>query len=488
MVPLKAALTDAVEGPAAAHVHRGATSQDILDTAAMLVTARALEPLLEDVGAAASAAADLARAHRDTPMAGRTLLQQAVPVTFGLKAAGWLAGLDDARRWLEEIRLERLAAQLGGAAGTLASLGDAGPRWLAAYAELLGLVEPVMPWHTQRGRIGELASALAVLSGAVAKAARDIVLLSQTEVAEVREAQGRRVLDDAAQAQPGRGDLRAGCAQQAPGLAATLLGAMAHEHERAAGAWHAEWRPLGELLRSTGSAVAWLRESLEGLEVDPERMRANLELTGGRLMAERVAAALGGRGRAANGVAEAARGEDFPAAVAELVGEERAAELLDPTGYLGLGGSLRRPGARRPRPGGLMADDGERVRREVLGDEHVDRTLGGASEYARAVPGVPDPHRVGRGLGAPRPRPPHALLPDARAADRAARGERDPDARPRRDPPRRHAGGDPRGDHPRRALRRHPGGQRGVQARGGDAARGRGAGLERQLRLRDRTA
>ena len=210
MVPLKAALTDAVEGPAAAHVHRGATSQDILDTAAMLVTARALEPLLEDVGAAAHAAAELARAHRDTPMAGRTLLQQAVPVTFGLKAAGWLAGLDDARRWLEEIRLERLAAQLGGAAGTLASLGDAGPQVAAAYAELLGLVEPAVPWHTQRGRIGELASALAVLSGAVAKAARDIVLLSQTEVAEVREAKGRRVLDDAAQAQPGRGDLRAG--------------------------------------------------------------------------------------------------------------------------------------------------------------------------------------------------------------------------------------------------------------------------------------
>ncbi len=151
-------------------------------------------------------------------MAGRTLLQQAVPVTFGLKAAGWLAGLDDARRWLEEIRLERLAAQLGGAAGTLASLGDAGPQVAAAYAELLGLVEPPMPWHTQRGRIGELASALAVLSGAVAKAARDIVLLSQTEVAEVREAKAkrceraaeRRVFADAAQAQPGRGDLRSG--------------------------------------------------------------------------------------------------------------------------------------------------------------------------------------------------------------------------------------------------------------------------------------
>ena len=145
-----------------------------------------------------------------------------------------------------------------------------------------------------------------------------------------------------------------GCAQQAPGLAATLLGAMAHEHERAAGAWHAEWRPLGELLRSTGSAVAWLRESLEGLEVDAERMRANLDLTGGRLMAERVAAALAadersGDERAARGrggqaaheaVQAAAHSADFPAAVAGLVGEARAAELLDPTGYLGSAGTF----------------------------------------------------------------------------------------------------------------------------------------------------
>jgi 3-carboxy-cis,cis-muconate cycloisomerase len=337
VVPLKAALTAAVEGPAAGHVHRGATSQDILDSAAMLLTARALEPLLEDLGAAASAAADLARAYRDTPMAGRTLLQQAVPVTFGLKAAGWLAGLDDARRWLTEIRLERLAAQLGGAAGTLASLGDAGPQVATAYAELLGLPEPVVPWHTQRGRIGELASALAVLSGAVAKAARDIVLLSQTEVAEVREAKGGGSSAMPHKRNPVAAICALGCAQQAPGLAATLLGAMAHEHERAAGSWHAEWRPLGELLRSTGSAVAWLRESLEGLEVDPERMRANLELTGGRLMAERVATALGGPD-AHERVAEAARSEDFRAAVAQLLSEEATEELLDPAGYLGSAG------------------------------------------------------------------------------------------------------------------------------------------------------
>jgi 3-carboxy-cis,cis-muconate cycloisomerase len=346
VVPLKAALTEAVEGPAAAQVHRGATSQDILDTAAMLVAARALDPLLDDLLAARLAAAELARAHRDTPVAGRTLLQQAVPTTFGLKAAGWMAGLEDARRWLNELRVERLATQLGGAAGTLASLGDAGPAVAEAYADALGLPAPVLPWHTLRGRIGELASALAVCSGAVAKVARDVILLSQTEVAEVHEGDERSGDERAARGRGGssamphkRNPVAAicalACAQQAPGLAATLLGAMAHEHERAAGAWHAEWRPLGELLRSTGSAVAWIRDSLDGLEPDPERMRANLDATGGRMLAERVKGEV-----AADDLERALQAEDFAGAVAQLVGEERAAELLDPTGYLGSAGEL----------------------------------------------------------------------------------------------------------------------------------------------------
>jgi 3-carboxy-cis,cis-muconate cycloisomerase len=346
VVPLKAALTEAVDGPAAAHVHRGATSQDILDTAAMLVAARALDPLLEDLLAARLAAGELARAHRDTPVAGRTLLQQAVPTTFGLKAAGWMAGLEDARRWLNEVRAERLAAQFGGAAGTLASLGDAGPAVAEAYADALGLPEPVLPWHTLRGRIGELAGALAVCSGAVAKVARDVILLSQTEVAEVHEGDERSGDERAARGRGGssamphkRNPVAAicalACAQQAPGLAATLLGAMAHEHERAAGSWHAEWRPLGELLRSTGSAVAWIRDSLEGLEPDRERMRANLDATGGRMLAERVKGEV-----AADDLERALQAEDFAGAVAQLVGEERAGELLDPAGYLGSAGEL----------------------------------------------------------------------------------------------------------------------------------------------------
>jgi len=335
VVPLVPALREAVGGEAAAHVHRGATSQDILDTAAMLVAARALDPLLDDLLGAREAAGALARAHRDTPIAGRTLLQQAVPTTFGLKAAGWMAGLEDARRWLNEVRVERLAAQLGGAAGTLASLGEAGPAVATAYAEAVGLPEPLLPWHTLRGRIGELASALAVTSGAVAKAARDVILLSQTEVAEVREARGGGSSTMPHKRNPVAAIAALACAQQAPGLAATLLGAMAHEHERAAGPWHAEWRPFGELLRSTGSAVAWLRESLEGLEADPERMRANLDATGGRLLAERVKGEVD-----AEALERALAADDFPAALAALVGEERAAELLDPAGYLGSAGEL----------------------------------------------------------------------------------------------------------------------------------------------------
>jgi 3-carboxy-cis,cis-muconate cycloisomerase len=251
-------------------VHRGATSQDVVDTAAMLVTRKALATIRADLRGAADAAAELARAHRDTPISGRTLLQQAVPTTFGLKAAGWMTGLDEARAGLERLRL---TVQLGGAAGTLAGNSLKVVRELARE---LALEEPVLPWHTLRGRIGELAGALGVAAGAVAKPARDIVLLSQTEVAEVREAVGGGSTAMPHKHNPVAAVSALACAQQAPGYVSTLLAAMAQEHERAAGAWHAEWRPLSVLLITVGSAAAWLRTSLEGLEVDAGRMRANL--------------------------------------------------------------------------------------------------------------------------------------------------------------------------------------------------------------------
>jgi 3-carboxy-cis,cis-muconate cycloisomerase len=258
-----------------APVHHGATSQDAVDTAAMIVAKRALRPLLGDLRAAAEAAAALARAHRETPIIGRTLLQQARPTTFGLKAAGWMLSLDEAADHLHNVHLP---AQLGGPVGTLAEVasGAAALDVLRALARDLGLDAPVIPWHTLRGRVGELAGALGVAAGAVGKAARDVTLLAQTEVGEVREASPGGSTSMPHKRNPVAAIASLGCAQQAPALVSTLLAAMVQEHERAAGAWHSEWRPLCVLLTTTGSAAAWLRTSLEGLEVDPERMRANL--------------------------------------------------------------------------------------------------------------------------------------------------------------------------------------------------------------------
>jgi 3-carboxy-cis,cis-muconate cycloisomerase len=242
-------------------VHHEATSQDAMDTAAMLVAKRALVPLGHDLRGAADAAATLAEAHRETPIMGRTLLQHAQPTTFGLKAAGWMVALDEAA---DHLHNARLAYQLGGPAGTLDP----------DYRLELGLDPPELPWHTLRGRIGELAGALGVAAGAVGKAALDVVLLSQSEVAEVRERAGGGSTSMPHKHNPVAATCALGCARQAPGLVATLLAAMVQEHERGAGSWHAEWRPLTELLTVTGSAASWLRTSLETLEVDAERMRS----------------------------------------------------------------------------------------------------------------------------------------------------------------------------------------------------------------------
>jgi 3-carboxy-cis,cis-muconate cycloisomerase len=230
----------------------------------------ALGPLGEDLAAAGGAAARLAREHRATPIAGRTLLQHALPTSFGLKAAGWTAGLDAAGAALRSLPL---AAQLGGPAGTLDGLG---PAVLSRFAAELGLAEPVLPWHTERSRIAAIAAALGTAAGAVAKTAGDVVLLAQTEVGEVSESAGGASSSMPHKRNPVAAVSARACARQAPGHVATLLASMEQEHERAAGAWHAEWAPLRALLVHTGSAAAWLRTCLEGLEVDGERMHANL--------------------------------------------------------------------------------------------------------------------------------------------------------------------------------------------------------------------
>jgi 3-carboxy-cis,cis-muconate cycloisomerase len=350
------ALGAAVGGAAAKHVHHGATSQDALDTAAMLVAARACRPLLDDLNAAAAAAAALGDRHRGTLMAGRTLLQQALPLPFGLVAAGWMAGLDAAAARLGDLRRTGLAVQLGGAVGTLAALGDHGIAVLGFLAEGLDLAVPVLPWHTERTRVVALAGAIGAAAGAVAKPARDLTLLAQTEVGEVREGT------------PGRGGSSTlphkrnpvaavsalGCAARAPGLVATLLAGMAQEHQRAAGAWHAEWLPLRDLFTCAGSAAAWLRDGLEHLVVDVARMRANLDATGGLLMAERVAGALapalgrlGAHDLVARAAAQArASGRPFADALAADAGVAahlplaEIQQLLDPGGYLGSAGAF----------------------------------------------------------------------------------------------------------------------------------------------------
>ncbi|HEY3766566.1 MAG TPA: lyase family protein [Gaiellales bacterium] len=293
--PLVRALREQAGGEAAGYVHWGATSQDIVDSAAMLVATRALAPIDGWLASAAQRCAALALQHRTTPMAGRTLMQQAVPTTFGLKAAGWLQGVRDARSLVARVGGGRLPAQLGGAVGTLSVLGDHAGEVMRGYAHELGLAEPIAPWHARRTPLIELGAALAAVAAAAAKIADDVVLLSQTEVAEVREGAGGGSSTMPHKRNPA-GSVRAlACAAHARRHAAALVAAGPHEHERAAGAWHAEWEDVSGALAFAGGAAAAAAEVLAGLEVDPARMRRNLDLTGGLVMAERVVFAAAGR-------------------------------------------------------------------------------------------------------------------------------------------------------------------------------------------------
>ena len=243
--------------------HRGATSQDVLDTALMLLAGRALPLIAADADAAADAAAALADAHRATPVMARTLLQPALPTAFGLKAAGWMQGIDAARVAVA------LPVQMGG------PVGHRDPAVAAAVAEELGLTAPVLAWHGDRTPVAALAAALGVLAGALAKPARDVALLAGA--GEVRERRSGASSAMAGKANPVAAVSVLACAARVPGLVATVLAGMAGEHERAAGAWQAEWGTLTELLRLTGSAAAWARAMLEELDVDTGRMRENLQ-------------------------------------------------------------------------------------------------------------------------------------------------------------------------------------------------------------------
>jgi 3-carboxy-cis,cis-muconate cycloisomerase len=244
----------------------------MMDTAAALVSREAGALVRAELDGLAAECARLADEHRRTVMAARTLLQQAVPTTFGLKAARWLYAVAETRALLEG---SAVPVQLGGAAGTLAALGDRGLDVLGAFAEELSLPEPVLPWHAERVPLSRLAAALAIAAQAVAKVAVDVALLAQTEVGEVRESHEGGSSTMPHKRNPVGSALARACAEGAQAAAGVVLAGQ-HEHERAAGAWHAEWKALSDALALTGGAAWWMRETLAGLEVDVERMRANL--------------------------------------------------------------------------------------------------------------------------------------------------------------------------------------------------------------------
>jgi len=357
VVPLVNALRAAVPKDAAPFVHRGVTSQDILDTAMMLIARRGLELILADLEQAAASAAALADRHRATLMAARTLLQQALPTTFGLKAAGWLTAIVEARSELIRVHRTRLAVQFGGAAGTLAAFSDRGLEVARELASELALPEPILPWHTARARVVELATAIGIAAGVAGKVALDVVLLAQTEVGEVSEraVAGRGASSTLPQKHNPVDAIEILAAVRGINAqVAVLHGAMLQEHERAAGAWQAEWPAFAETLRLAGGAAFRLASLLAGLQVDPDRMRRNLDLSGGRIMAEHVVMMLGERidRVMARALVDAAvstatsTGRPFEAvlqedrAITAYLHPDELAVALDPAGYLGVAGLL----------------------------------------------------------------------------------------------------------------------------------------------------
>jgi 3-carboxy-cis,cis-muconate cycloisomerase len=297
-IPLVKALTAEVakiDGDAARYVHWGATSQDVIDTATMLTLRAAIDALLPDLDRAIAGFAKLATQHRDTAMVARTWLQHALPMPLGLKLAEYAAALHRSRTRLKRLRAEALALQFGGAAGTLAALGDKGLAVAEKLAAELKLPLPDAPWHTHRDRIAEAASAFAILCGSCGKVARDVSLLMQTDVAEAFEPSGEGRGGSSTmphKRNPVAAATALAAATMAPNLAATIFAAQVQDHERSAGPWHAEWPTLPTLLLVTSGALAAIVDMAEGLEVDAARMRANLDATHGLIMAEAVTFAL----------------------------------------------------------------------------------------------------------------------------------------------------------------------------------------------------
>jgi len=359
-IPLVRALTAEVarsNPEAARYVHWGATSQDVIDTAAMLTLRAGIDALAADLDRATRAFAALAQKHRNTAVVARTWLQHALPMPFGLKLAEYAAALHRSRLRLTRLSQDTLALQFGGAAGTLAALGDKGLAVAERLAKELKLPLPEAPWHSHRDRIAEAASVLAIVSGTCGKIARDVSLMMQTDVSEAFEPSGEGRGGSSTmphKRNPGAAASALAAATIAPNLAATIFAAQIQEHERSAGAWHAEWPTLPTLLLVTSGALAAIVEIAEGLEVDVARMRANLDLTDGLIMAEAVAFALAekiGKSQAHHLVEAASKraiaerkhlrevlvGNDE---VTAQLGADRMAKLMEPLNYQGASQAL----------------------------------------------------------------------------------------------------------------------------------------------------
>jgi 3-carboxy-cis,cis-muconate cycloisomerase len=357
VVGLVAELGRTAGADAAKHLHLGATTQDIIDTAMVLQMRSGLARIRADLIAVAKALASQAHRHRDTPMAGRTHLQHAVPITFGYKCAVWAAPLAAHVERLDAATRRALLVQFGGAAGTLASLGTQGPAVLDALAGELELGVPPIPWHVARDGFAEVASVLALICGSLAKFALDVVLLAQSEVGEVAEpyVEGRGGSSTMPQKRnPIACESILAAARVVHALAPAMFSAMAQEHERAIGAWQSESMILPQCFTLTAGALEHARTVADGMTIDAGRMRANLDTTHGLIMAEALAAALTpkmGRAEAhraveriSNRALEKGRGLREVAMndpeVKSYLDERQIERALDPTSYLGVAGDF----------------------------------------------------------------------------------------------------------------------------------------------------
>jgi 3-carboxy-cis,cis-muconate cycloisomerase len=343
-IPLVKALTDrvrSVDPESAKFVHWGATSQDVADTAMVLLLRRAATLLTADNTRILAALRRASDQHSATVMLGRTLLQPAPPITLGLKIAGWFGALRRGWTRLNAALQETMIVELGGASGTLAALGEHGIAVRAALAADLQLQNADAPWHTHRDRLAGVICACGIYTGSLAKMARDISLLMQGEVGEVAEpdTEGRGGSSTMPHKRNPTGcSLTLAAANRVPGLVASFLFGMAQEHERGAGGWQAEWATIARVIEDTGLALASMTEVSEGLSVDASRMRANIEATGGVIFAERAMMLLGpkmGRDAAHKLLEEATRHAKLADVLAKFLSPEEIQDLNVPESYLG---------------------------------------------------------------------------------------------------------------------------------------------------------